>query len=63
MTENSLRAKQIVGTFSDLADSLLLGKTETLNETIILKITVNHDRERIGLKEQSFLRGYQITAR
>ena len=35
LTENSLRAKQIVGTFSDLVDSLLLGKTETLNETNI----------------------------
>ena len=35
LTDNSLRVKQIVGTFSDLADSLLLGKTETLNETNI----------------------------
>ena len=35
LTENSLRAKQTVGTFSDLADSLLLGKTETVNETNI----------------------------
>ena len=35
LTETSLRAKQIVGTFSDLADSLSLGKTTTLNETNI----------------------------
>ena len=35
LTDNSLRVKQIVGTFSDLVDSLLLGKTETLNETNI----------------------------
>ena len=35
MTENNLRAEQIVETFSDLADSLLFGKTETLNETNI----------------------------
>ena len=35
LTENSLRAKEIVRTFPDLADSLLLGKTETLHETNI----------------------------
>ena len=35
LTDNSLRVKQLVGTFSDLADSLLLGKTEALNETNI----------------------------
>ena len=35
LTDNSLRVKQLVGTFSDLADSLLLGKTEALNETDI----------------------------
>ena len=35
LTDNNLRVKQLVGTFSDLADSLLLGKNEALNETNI----------------------------